>query len=62
MRLFAVLSALVLLLFLLALLIGPAGIGPAQSLHALVFGGDGPLIMVMREIRLPNCRRSFHRR
>lgn len=55
MRLFAVLSALVLLLFLLALLIGPAGIGPAQSLHALVFGGDGPLIMVMREIRLPRA-------
>ena len=55
MRLFAVLSALVLLLFLLALLIGPAGIGPAQSLHALVFGGDGPFIMVMREIRLPRA-------
>lgn len=55
MRLFAVLSALVLLLFLLALLIGPAGIGPAQSLHALVFGGDGPLTMVMREIRLPRA-------
>lgn len=55
MRLFAVLSALVLLLFLLALLIGPAGIGPAQSLQALVFGGDGPLTMVMREIRLPRA-------
>lgn len=55
MRLFAVLSALVLLLFLLALLIGPAGIGPAQSLHALVFGGEGPLTMVMREIRLPRA-------
>lgn len=55
MRLFAVLSALVLLLFLLALLIGPAGIGPAQSLHALIFGGDGPLTMVMREIRLPRA-------
>ena len=55
MRLFAVLSALVLLLFLLALLVGPAGIGPAQSLHALVFGGEGPLTMVMREIRLPRA-------
>ena len=55
MRLFAVLSALVLLLFLLALLIGPAGIGPAQSLQALVFGGEGPLTMVMREIRLPRA-------
>lgn len=55
MRLFAVLSALVLLLFLLALLIGPAGIGPAQSLQALIFGGDGPLTMVMREIRLPRA-------
>ena len=55
MRLFAVLSALVLLLFLLALLVGPAGIGPAQSLQALIFGGDGPLTMVMREIRLPRA-------
>jgi iron complex transport system permease protein len=55
MRLFAVLSALVVLLFGAALVIGPAGIGPVESLHALIFGGDGPLTLVMREIRLPRA-------
>lgn len=55
MRLFVVLSSLVALLFCVALVIGPAGIGPFDSLHALVFGGDGPLVLVMREIRLPRA-------
>ena len=55
MRLFAVLMGLVLALFGAALVIGPAGIGPMESLHALVFGGEGPLPLVMREIRLPRA-------
>ncbi|WP_333815001.1 FecCD family ABC transporter permease [Tabrizicola sp.] len=55
MRLFLVLAALVFILFLGALVIGPAGIGPIESLRALVFGGEGPLPLVMQEIRLPRA-------
>ena len=42
-------------LFLASLLIGPAGIGPGESLAALVRGDGGPLTLVMREIRLPRA-------
>lgn len=55
MRLFPILAALVCLLFLGSLLIGPAGVGPSESLRALVFGGEGPLPLVMQEIRLPRA-------
>ena len=51
----AALSALVLALFFASLLVGPAGISPVQGLQALVAGGDGPLPIVMREIRLPRA-------
>jgi iron complex transport system permease protein len=40
-------------LFIMALCLGPAQITPLESLSALIFGGDGPLPLVMREIRLP---------
>jgi iron complex transport system permease protein len=43
------------LLFLAALSLGPAGIGPGESLRALVLGDGGPLTLVMREIRLPRA-------
>ena len=55
MRLFPILAALVCLLFLGSLLIGPAGVGPGESLRALVLGGEGPLPIVMQEIRLPRA-------
>lgn len=42
-------------LFVLALILGPAQIGPIESLHALFFGDAGPLTLVMREIRLPRA-------
>lgn len=49
------LLALVAMLFLGSLLIGPAGVSPLASLKALFFGGEGPLPLVMREIRLPRA-------
>lgn len=42
-------------LFAVSLLIGPAGIGQIEGLRALLFGGDGPVPIVMREIRLPRA-------
>ncbi len=54
-RLALFLSALVGVLFIAALVIGPADLTVAQSLTALVFGGDGPMTLVMREIRLPRA-------
>ncbi len=54
-RLALSLSGLVALLFVASLLIGPAGIGPGAALHALVFGGETALTLVMREIRLPRA-------
>ncbi|VDS09735.1 Hemin transport system permease protein HmuU [Paracoccus haematequi] len=53
--LFVVLSGLVAALFLASLLTGPAGLPVTDSLRALVLGGDGPLAIVMREIRLPRA-------
>ena len=55
MRLAILLGSLVLALFMGALLIGPADISPVQSLHALILGEDGPMTLVMREIRLPRA-------
>ncbi|MBZ8118607.1 iron ABC transporter permease [Roseovarius sp. LXJ103] len=55
MRLFAILSALVALLFITALVVGPAGITPGTALRALIWGDAGPLSLVMREIRLPRA-------
>lgn len=53
--LFTLLALLTALLFFAALLIGPAGAAPGESLHALIFGGEGPLPIVLREIRLPRA-------
>lgn len=49
------LPVLVAALFLASLLTGPAGLPAGASLHGLVFGGEGPLPIVMREIRLPRA-------
>ncbi len=54
-RLALFLSALVVVLFLAALVIGPANLTITQSLKALVFGDGGPMTLVMREIRLPRA-------
>ncbi len=54
-RLMLALAALVALLVLVSLTTGPAGIGFVEGLHALILGGDGPLPIVMREIRLPRA-------
>lgn len=54
-RLALSLTALVALLFITALVVGPADIGIIQSLRALVFGDEGPMTLVMREIRLPRA-------
>jgi len=54
-RLIAILSLVTLALFVASLTLGPAPIGPFESLRALVMGQDGPLTLVMREIRLPRA-------
>jgi len=54
-RLMVAISALVLALFCLSLLVGPARIAPADSLLGLLRGGLDPVAMVMREIRLPRA-------
>ena len=53
--LFAALAVLVALLFTASLLTGPAGIGALDGLRALILGADGPVPIVMREIRLPRA-------
>ncbi len=55
MTLTRLLAALVGLLFVAALVIGPAGMDPVVSLRALLVGDGGPLTLVMREIRLPRA-------
>ncbi|WP_343502049.1 FecCD family ABC transporter permease [Alloyangia pacifica] len=52
-RALAILLPLVLALAAVSLSLGPADVSLPESLRALVLGGDGPLPMVMREIRLP---------
>lgn len=54
-RLMTSLSLAVAALFVLSLLVGPASIAPLDSLAGLFGGGDGPVAMVMREIRLPRA-------
>ena len=49
----AFLVPLVLVLCVASLAVGPADISLAESLRALVLGGEGPVPLVMREIRLP---------
>lgn len=57
--LFATLGLLTAGLFLASLLIGPAGLSIGESLAALMRGGDGPMPIVMREIRLPRALLGF---
>ena len=52
-RALAILLPLVLALAAVSLSLGPADVTLPESLRALILGGDGPLPMVMREIRLP---------
>ncbi|MEM7208691.1 MAG: iron ABC transporter permease [Pseudomonadota bacterium] len=54
-RLAAALIAVLIALFITALVLGPAAIGPVESLSALVRDDGGPLTLVMREIRLPRA-------
>lgn len=49
------LIGLVVALFMASLLIGPAGLGLAESLRALVTGKGGQVVLVMQEIRLPRA-------
>jgi len=53
--LLALLGALVAVLFAVSLLVGPAGLTPAQSLAALIRGEGLAETLVMREIRLPRA-------
>ncbi|MCT4373024.1 iron chelate uptake ABC transporter family permease subunit, partial [Yangia mangrovi] len=52
-RALAILLLLVVALAAASLSLGPADVTLPESLRALLLGGDGPLPMVMREIRLP---------
>ncbi|QGX97230.1 iron ABC transporter permease [Roseovarius faecimaris] len=54
-RLLLGLGLLVALLFAGSLLIGPARIGLGESLSALLQGGEHPVALVMREVRLPRA-------
>lgn len=54
-RLILVLLLAVAVLFVASLALGPAGMPVGQSLSALVIDDQGPLSMVMREIRLPRA-------
>jgi iron complex transport system permease protein len=54
-RLNLALAALVVVLFVLSLLIGPADLGPISSIRALIAGGDEATRIIMREIRLPRA-------
>ena len=42
-------------LLLASLLTGPAGLGPVESIRALLAGGDEATELIMREIRLPRA-------
>lgn len=54
-RLALILLAVVAALFTASLTVGPAETTVTEDLRALIFGGDGPLPLVMREIRLPRA-------
>ena len=53
--LFPMLALLMAAAFAASLTIGPADVGPGQSLAALLRDDGGPLTIVMREIRLPRA-------
>ncbi|MBK1663354.1 ABC transporter permease [Rhodospirillum rubrum] len=53
--LLAGLGLLVVALFAVALLVGPAGLAPRAALVALISGDASPAALVMREIRLPRA-------
>lgn len=55
MRLFLTLLLLILILFAASLFIGPARLSISESLSGLLQGGDNPVTLVMREIRLPRA-------
>ncbi|RRH72625.1 FecCD family ABC transporter permease [Falsigemmobacter faecalis] len=55
MKLTLSLAALVALLFVASLLIGPAAFGPLEALSALLRGEGEATVLVMREIRLPRA-------
>ncbi len=54
-RVMVPLALLVAALFTASLLVGPAHLAVGDSLAALWQGGDGPVAMVMRQIRLPRA-------
>lgn len=51
----ALLSAATAALFVLSLVIGPAGLGISDALASLYSGGDEGIGLIMREIRLPRA-------
>jgi iron complex transport system permease protein len=51
-RLSLALAALIIVLSVVSLMVGPAGLSPRAALAAL-FSGDGPAGIIVREIRLP---------
>jgi iron complex transport system permease protein len=51
-RLTVGLTVLILVLMLVSLMIGPAGLSPREALSALI-SGDGPAGIIVRDIRLP---------
>lgn len=53
--LLAALAALVIVLFALSLLVGPAALSPGESIRALLTGEGDAIVLVMREIRLPRA-------
>lgn len=53
--LFPLLLLVVAVLFAASLLVGPAGLGVAESLNALVTGQGEAVVLVMRDIRLPRA-------
>ncbi len=54
-RLAILLTTVAVIFFLAALTLGPTKIGLGESLNALISGDEGPLTLVMREIRLPRA-------
>ncbi|RMC34301.1 FecCD family ABC transporter permease [Paracoccus alkanivorans] len=53
--LFAMLILVTAMLFAASLITGPAGLSVVDGLRALLLGGEGPMPIVMREIRLPRA-------
>lgn len=53
--LLVILGLMVLVLFVLSLLVGPASISAGESIRALLTGKGDVIVLVMREIRLPRA-------